>query len=88
MASPSTAEVQAMIATAMQATVADIDSRFGQILLGQVSAQQAEIVLKAVIDDANKEFEGSRQRIDDLCTGFNTQFEDHKTVIEKIVSEF
>ena len=65
-----------------------LTSGSGAILQGQVSAQQAEIALKAVIDDAKKKLEGSRQRIDDLCTGFNTQFEDHRTVIEKIVSEF
>ena len=88
MASPSTAQVQALIATAMQATVADIDSRFGQILLGQVSAQQAEDALRKVIDDANKEFEGSRQRTSELCAGFNSQFEEHRKVIEGIVADF
>ena len=88
MASPSTAEVQAMISTAIQIAVADVDVRFGAILQEEVSRQQAEVALKAVIDEAKKEFEDSRQRIDTMCHGFNTQFEDHKTVIEKIVTEF
>ena len=77
-----------MISTAIQIAVADVDVRFGEVLQEQVSRQQAEVALKSVIDEAKKEFEDSRQRIDTMCQGFNTQFEDHKTVIENIVTEF
>ena len=52
MASPGTAEVQAMIAAA----VAEQEVKIGQILAGQVSAQQAESALKLVVAEANKEF--------------------------------
>ena len=76
-----------MISTAIQTAVADVDVRFGAILQEQVSRQQAEVALKAVIDEAKKEFEDSRQRIDTMCQGFNTQFGNHKTVIENIVTE-
>ena len=50
MASPGTAEVQAMIAAA----VAEQEVKIGQILAGQVSAQQAESALKLVVAEANK----------------------------------
>ena len=88
MASPSTAEVQTMIASAVQAAVADIDTRFGAILQSQVSRQQAETALVTIIDDAKSEFESSRQRTSDLIEGFNAQFEQHKKVIEGIVADF
>ena len=52
MASPSTAEVQRMIASA----VADQELKIGQILAGQVSAMQAESAFKLVVDEANREF--------------------------------
>ena len=72
MASPSTSEVQAMISTAIQIAVADVDVRFGAILQEQVSRQQAEAALVSIIDEAKKEFEDSRKRIDSMCQGFNT----------------
>ena len=71
MASPSTAEVQAMISTAIQIAVADVDVRFGAILQEQVSRQQAEVALKAVIDEVKKDFEDSRMRTDTMCQGLN-----------------
>ena len=88
MASPSTAEVNSMIAAAIRDAVTDIDTRFGAILQSQVSRQQAETALVTIIDDAKSEFESSRQRTSDLIEGFNAQFEQHKKVIEGIVSDF
>ena len=88
MASPSTAEVQGMIAQQIQAAVADIDNRFRAILQSQVSRQQAETAFVAIIDDAKTEFESSRQRTSELIDGFNAQFEQHKKVIEGIVADF
>ena len=77
-----------MIRAAVQNAIAEVDVRFGRLLQEQVSRDQAEVALKVVISDANEEFTNSRQRITDLCTGFNQQFEEHKKVIEKIVADF
>ena len=88
MAVPSKAEVEELIPAAVQTSVADIDVRFGQLLRGQVSRQDAESARTLVIGNARQEFEDNRKRIDDLCTGFNGQFENHKNVIEGIVSAF
>ena len=84
MASPSTAEVQAMIAAA----VAEQEVKIGQILAGQVSALQAEGAFKLVVDEANKQFSGQGERINGMIDGFNAQFEQHKKVIEGIVADF
>ena len=70
------------------AAVAEQEGKIGQILVGQVSAQQAESAFKLVVDEANKEFAGQSVRISDMITGFNAQFEDHKRVIEGIVTDF
>ena len=88
MASPSKAEVEEMIRAAVQNAIAEVDVRFGKLLQEQVSRDQAEVALKLVISEADTEFTNNRQRISDLCTGFNQQFEEHKKVIEKIVAEF
>ena len=88
MAAPSKAELEEMIRVAVQTAVADVDVRFGQLLQEQVSHDQTEVALKLVIREANSEFLNNRQRINDLCTGFNLQFEDHRKVIEKIVADF
>ena len=52
MASPGAAEVQALIAAA----VAEQEARMGQILAGQVSARQAEIAIRTIVEEANKGF--------------------------------
>ena len=60
MASPSKAEVEEMIRAAVQNSIAEVDVRFGRLLQEQVSRDQAEVALKAVISNADEEFTNSR----------------------------
>ena len=88
MAAPSKAEGEERIRAAVQAGVADVDLRFGVLLREQLSRQDAESALTLVIDNARQEFKDTSKIIDDLCAGFNGQFEDHKNVIEGILTAF
>ena len=74
MASPGTAEVQAMIAAA----VAEQEVKIGQILSGQVFAQKAESAFKLTVAEANKEIGVQSERINGMIVGFNSQFDVHK----------
>ena len=88
MASPGAEQIQAMINDSIRAAVADLDNRFGALLGQQVSVQDAKAAMKLIVDDAKAEFEGSRQRINDLCSTNNDTFAEHRRVIEAIVADF
>ena len=88
MAAPSQAEVEELIQAAVQIAATDINDRFGALLREHVSRQDAASALILVIANAKQEFEDSRQRIDDFCTGFNGQLENHKKDIDGIVTAF
>ena len=77
-----------MINDSIRIAVADLDNRFGMLLGQQVTVQDAQTAMKKIIEDASTEFEGSRQRINELCTTNNDTFADHKRVIEAIVADF
>ena len=77
-----------MINASIRTAVADIDDRFGALLGQQVSVSDAQAAMLKIVKDANEEFEGSRQRIDDLCSANNDTFAEHRRVIEGIVADF
>ena len=89
MAAPSRQDVETMITDALAA----FEVKVGQILLTQqqatVTVDQARVGLAAVADQAQAktEMDKTEVRIKELIVQNNATFAEHKTAMEKIVSD-